>query len=71
MAAPWHDANGKRFPQAIAHRGYRAEYPENTMSAFAAAIKAGAHALETDIHLSKDAVVVLSHVSKKRRGSGS
>lgn len=32
------------------------------MGAFVGAVKAGAHAIETDIHLSKDGVVVLSHV---------
>lgn len=34
------------------------------MDAFIGAVKAGAHAIETDIHLSKDGVVVLSHVGK-------
>ena len=52
---------GKR-PQAIAHRGYKAAYPENTMGAFKGAVDVGAHAIETDLHLSKDGVVVLSHV---------
>lgn len=33
------------------------------MGAFVGAVEAGAHAIETDIHLSKDDVVVLSHVS--------
>jgi len=33
------------------------------MKAFKAAIDVGAHGIETDIHLSKDGVVVLSHVS--------
>jgi glycerophosphoryl diester phosphodiesterase len=33
------------------------------MKAFEGAVAVGAHALETDIHLSKDDVVVLSHVS--------
>lgn len=33
------------------------------MDAFIGAIKAGSHAIETDIHLSKDGVVVISHVS--------
>lgn len=33
------------------------------MAAFRAAVEVGAHALETDVHLSKDGVVVLSHVS--------
>ena len=51
----------KRLPQAIAHRGYKAEYPENTMGAFKGAVKVGAHAIETDVHISKDQVVMLSH----------
>src|SRR5690606_6879367 len=51
----------RRLPQAIAHRGFKARYPENTMAAFSAAIDAGAHALETDIHLPSDGVVILSH----------
>ena len=32
------------------------------MGAFIGAVKAGAHAVETDVHLTKDGVVVLSHV---------
>lgn len=55
--------SGGRMPQAIAHRGYRAKHPENTMGAFQGAVKAKAHAIETDVHLTKDDVVVLSHVS--------
>lgn len=56
------DVSGHRRPQAIAHRGYKAKFPENTMGAFKGAVEVGAEALETDIHLSKDGVVVLSHV---------
>ncbi len=33
------------------------------MSAFRGAVQVGAEGLETDIHLTKDGVVVLSHVS--------
>jgi glycerophosphoryl diester phosphodiesterase len=51
------------MPQAIAHRGYKAAHPENTMGAFQGAVKVGAHAIETDIHITKDSVIVLSHVS--------
>lgn len=40
------------------------------MRAFTEAVDAGAHALETDIHLSKDGVVVLSHVSTRPTHSG-
>jgi phosphatidylglycerol phospholipase C len=53
---------GKR-PQAIAHRGYKAAYPENTMGAYKGAVEVGADAIELDLHLSKDGVVVCSHVS--------
>lgn len=55
--------DGFVFPQTIAHRGFKAKYPENTMSAFKGAVSAGAHAIETDLQLSRDGVVVLSHVS--------
>ena len=55
--------NGEMMPQTIAHRGYKAKHPENTMGAFIGAIKAKASAIETDIHLTKDNVAVLSHVS--------
>jgi phosphatidylglycerol phospholipase C len=32
------------------------------MAAFEGAVKVGADAIETDVHLTKDGVVVLSHV---------
>jgi tubulin gamma len=57
------DVSGRRVPQAIAHRGYMAKFPENTMASLRGAVEAGAEGLETDIHLTKDGVVVLSHVS--------
>jgi glycerophosphoryl diester phosphodiesterase len=53
---------GERIPQVIGHRGFKARYPENSMLSFQGAISAGAHALETDVHLTRDNVVVLSHV---------
>ncbi|KAI9892030.1 MAG: hypothetical protein M1814_002225 [Vezdaea aestivalis] len=52
---------GRQLPQTIAHRGFKARYPENTMGAFQGAVDVHAHAVETDIHLSKDGVVVISH----------
>ncbi|KAI0376013.1 PLC-like phosphodiesterase [Hypomontagnella monticulosa] len=60
----------RRLPQAIAHRGYKAAAPENSMLAFRAAVEAGAHAIETDLHLSKDGVVVLSHDPSLKRCFG-
>ena len=64
------DAQKKRMPQCIAHRGYKAAYPENTLASFKGAVKAGAHALETDVHITKDDVVVLSHDARLKRCYG-
>ncbi|CAG8890302.1 unnamed protein product [Penicillium egyptiacum] len=50
-----------RLPQAIAHRGFKGQYPENTILSIDGAIRGGAHALELDLHISRDGVVVLSH----------
>jgi phosphatidylglycerol phospholipase C len=66
-AAPFIQAlqrpDGSRLPQAIAHRGDKSKFPENTLAAFRSAVELGVHAVETDLHLTKDKVVVLSHVS--------
>lgn len=43
------------------HRGARARRPENTLEAFRYAIKQGADALELDVTVTKDDVVVVSH----------
>ncbi|PUU78487.1 PLC-like phosphodiesterase [Tuber borchii] len=59
-----------RFPQAIAHRGFKVQFPENTLIAFEGAAKAGAHAIETDLHLSKDGVVMISHDATLKRCFG-
>ncbi|KAM0255148.1 hypothetical protein ACHAQJ_006071 [Trichoderma viride] len=60
----------RRIPQTIAHRGFKASFPENSMAAFRAAVEVGAHALETDVHLSKDGIVVLSHDPSLKRCFG-
>lgn len=43
------------------HRGCRGLLPENTLPAFAKAIKLGVHTLELDLAVSKDGIVVVSH----------
>jgi len=48
-------------PLVIAHRGSSGERPENTLSAFERAIEQSADMIETDLHLSRDAVVVIHH----------
>ena len=45
----------------IAHRGYARHYPENTLLAFEAALRAGARYVETDVQLSADGVPMLFH----------
>lgn len=57
----------------IAHRGYNAVHPENTMLSFQAAIDAGATGIELDVHLSRDGEVVVMHdgkVDRTTNGSG-
>ncbi len=46
---------------AFAHRGGAVEFPENTMLAFEGAIKMGYRYLETDVHLTKDGVLLAFH----------
>lgn len=55
------------LPQIISHRGYKGKFPENTLAAVQGAVQAGTHALELDLHLSRDGVLVLSHVSTNPR----
>ncbi|MCH8502878.1 MAG: glycerophosphodiester phosphodiesterase [Ectothiorhodospiraceae bacterium] len=45
----------------IAHRGYAAHYPENTLSAFRAAAEAGADAVEMDIQVCADGTPLVIH----------
>jgi glycerophosphoryl diester phosphodiesterase len=48
-------------PLVHGHRGARAVLPENTIPAFKYAIQAGADAVEMDVAVSSDNVVVISH----------
>jgi glycerophosphoryl diester phosphodiesterase len=48
-------------PLIIAHRGASGERPEHTMSAYELAIEEGADAIEPDLVMSKDAVLVCRH----------
>ncbi|GFF33138.1 phosphatidylglycerol phospholipase C [Aspergillus udagawae] len=61
----------KPKPQTIAHRGKTkhptaansrsSHYPENTLESFRAAAAAGCDAIETDLRVSSDGVIVLCH----------
>jgi len=48
-------------PILFAHRGARAHAPENTIEAFALALRLGATGLESDVWVTEDGVAVLDH----------
>ncbi len=58
-----------RQPELIAHRGASAARPENTMAAFEEAASQGAGALELDVHLTADNVLVVHHDPAVQDGS--
>lgn len=54
-------------PVVSGHRGFKGKYPENSFFGFEKCYKAGSPLIETDLWLSKDEVVIVSHdVSTKR-----
>lgn len=53
--------NSLTFPLFIAHRGFKARAPENTLVAFQAALGAGAKMIELDVSLTRDRQVVVIH----------
>jgi glycerophosphoryl diester phosphodiesterase len=48
-------------PLVVAHRGVPGQRPENTLASFRLALEQGADALETDLHFTRDRVIVLHH----------
>lgn len=48
-------------PLVIAHRGSSGSRPENTFAAFEHAVEESADMIETDLHLSRDTIVVIHH----------
>ena len=53
--------------EIIAHRGFSAEAPENTLAAIGAAIRAGATAAEFDLRATADGTPVLFHDATLKR----
>lgn len=67
------DYISQKAPLITAHRGYAEIAPENTISAFEAAVNAGADACEFDVHMTKDGVLVVIHddtVDRTTNGTG-
>lgn len=61
------------LPVAVAHRGYSAVAPENTLTAIEAAIRTGAEFVEVDTHATADGVPVVMHdgtVDRTTDGTG-
>jgi glycerophosphoryl diester phosphodiesterase len=67
MAKPYLDLPG---PWVVAHRGGSALAPENTFPAFDRAVGLGADALEIDVRLTVDGVVVVFHDDETARLTG-
>ena len=60
-----------RFPLRLyAHRGAAAECPENTLESFRRALEIGVDALESDLHMTRDGHVVVSHDPDGARVAG-
>lgn len=57
-------------PMMVAHRGFSAKYPENTLASVRAAVELGADFVEIDTWLSKDAVPVVMHDDDLERTTG-
>jgi glycerophosphoryl diester phosphodiesterase len=57
-------------PILVAHRGYAAHWPENTLPALEAAVAAGARWLEIDVQLCADGVPVVLHDPNLERVAG-
>lgn len=57
------------IPRVVAHRGDSKHYPENTLPAFLSAVKMNIDIVETDVHLTKDGVVVIWHDNTLERNT--
>jgi len=60
-------SRGTRSVEIIAHRGYSAQAPENTLAALDAAFAAGAQAVEFDVHTAACGTPVLFHDTRLSR----
>ncbi|KAH9460666.1 hypothetical protein Pst134EB_008830 [Puccinia striiformis f. sp. tritici] len=49
------------LPLCWGHRGASADFPENTLSSFKAAIQSGAEGIESDVRISADDVIMMIH----------
>lgn len=62
--------NKEHLPGLVAHRGYSACYPENTLLAITEAFRCGACYVECDIQMTRDGIPVLFHDRELTRMTG-
>lgn len=55
------------LPEIVAHRGYAARYPENTLVGLEAAIRVGAPVVEFDVQMTADGMPVVLHDESLQR----
>jgi glycerophosphoryl diester phosphodiesterase len=60
--------HGVQAPITFAHRGARADLPDNTLAAFGRALELGARGIESDVRRSADGQAVLVHGALASRG---
>jgi glycerophosphoryl diester phosphodiesterase len=58
------------FPMIMAHRGFSAEAPENTMPAFQKCIDEDFSAAELDVQMLKDGTIIVMHDDNLKRTTG-
>ncbi len=56
--------------QVIGHRGGRAEFEENTLAAFKGSFEKGVRGYETDIRMTADQELVITHDASLKRMTG-
>ena len=62
-----------KVPAVIAHRGFSAQFPENTLISVKKAVELGVDAIEIDVHQTKDERIVAIHdssINRTSRGKG-
>ena len=67
MAATLDAAAQEQEIRLFSHRGGRMEHDENTLSAFQASYDAGYRGFETDIRMTRDGALVITHDSSLER----
>ncbi|HEX2585518.1 MAG TPA: glycerophosphodiester phosphodiesterase [Steroidobacteraceae bacterium] len=70
LSIPWQAAYTTRSVSIIAHRGASYDAPENTIASTMLAWTQNADAVETDVRLTKDGKVVISHDDNVKRLAG-